>query len=466
MTKMVAEQLAAAAPTVGAAPARLRCIACGAEYGVREVVYHCQRCGDLLDVVYDYPPYVPEDLKRRWLNRRLSLRPLDQSGVWRYRELLPFLEDEEAIVTYPEGNTPLLDAPRSAEHAGVHHLQFKHLGFNPTGSFKDYGMTSGVSQAKALGMRAVACASTGNTSASLAAYAARAGLLAIVLIPEGQVSFGKLSQSLDYGALTLQLRGDFDAAMALLLEIAPELGIYVVNSVNPFRLEGQKTVMIELLEQRGWRVPDRIIVPGGNLGNGSSYGKCLRELYDLGFIDRLPHLTLVQAHGAAPLYHTITSSDPDTLTRVHARTLATAIKIGSPVSWRKAKRALEWTDGWVTEVSEQEIADAKAIIGRDGIGCEPASATTLAGLRRLIREGTDASVTPDEDVVAILTGNVLKDADYTVRYHTGELYEEFVTETRVMSAGGQVLPNYANAPVPVNATREDLQRVIRERLAQ
>lgn len=459
-----AESPAPMAPATSARGARLRCISCGAEYGIREVVYHCVRCGDLLDVVYDYPSFDPEELKRRWLQRRLSFQAIDQSGVWRYRELLPFLDDESQIVTFPEGNTPLLEAPRSAEYAGVHHLQFKHLGFNPTGSFKDYGMTAGVSQAKALGMKAVACASTGNTSASLAAYAARAGLLSIVLIPEGQVSFGKLSQALDYGALTLQLRGDFDAAMSLLLEIAPDLGVYVVNSVNPFRLEGQKTVMIELLEQRGWRIPDRIIVPGGNLGNGSSYGKCLRELYDLGFIDRLPHLTLVQAHGAAPLYHTLTSDTPDTLIRVHARTLATAIKIGSPVSWRKAKRALEWTDGWVTEVPEQDIADAKAIIGREGIGCEPASATTLAGLRRLIREGTDASVTPDEEVVAILTGNVLKDADYTIRYHTSELYEEFVTETRVIRASGHLAPTFANAPVPVNATREDLQRVIREHL--
>jgi len=427
-------------------------------------VYHCRRCGDLLDVVYDYPAFQSDQLKQRWLQRRTSLLPIDQSGVWRYRELLPFLDDEANVVTFPEGNTPLLEAPRSAAHGGVRRLQFKYLGANPTGSFKDYGMTAGVSQARSLGMQAVACASTGNTSASLAAYAARAGMLAIVLIPEGQVSWGKLSQALDYGALTLQLRGDFDAAQALLLEIAQDLGIYVLNSVNPFRLEGQKTVMIEMLEQRDWRVPDRIIVPAGNLGNGSSYGKCLRELYDLGFIDRMPHLTLVQAHGAAPLYHTITSGDPDTLVRVHARTLATAIKIGSPVSWRKAKRALEWTDGWVTEVGEQEIADAKAIIGRDGIGCEPASATTLAGLRRLVREGTDASVAPDEEVVAILTGNVLKDPDYTIRYHTGELYEEFVTETKVVRASGHLEPAFAIPPVAVNATREDLVRAISERL--
>ncbi len=444
----------------------LRCIACANEVPTDQVVYHCPACGDLLDVVYQYPPIDPYQLKQCWLERRQSMRPVDQSGVWRYRELLPFLRQESDVVTYPEGNTPLLEAPRSSAYAGVARVQFKHLGLNPTGSFKDYGMTAGVSQAKSLGMRAVACASTGNTSASLAAYAARAGMTAIVLIPEGQVSFGKLSQALDYGALTLQLRGDFDAAMSLLLEIAPELGVYVVNSVNPFRLEGQKTVMIELLEQRGWDVPDRIIVPGGNLGNGSSYGKCLRELLDLGFIKRLPHLTFVQATGAAPLYQTIKSDTPDTLVRVHARTLATAIKIGSPVSWRKAKRALEWTDGWVTTVTEQEIADAKAIIGRDGIGCEPASATTLAGLHRLIREGTDATVSVDEQVVAILTGNVLKDPEYTVRYHSGELHEEFVTETKVVRASGPVLPNFANRPVTIDATREALVHAILERLSQ
>lgn len=446
------------------ARARLRCINCGSDYPITEVVYHCTRCQDLLDVVYDYPSFEAAAVKRTWLERRRSFAPWDMSGVWRYREFLPFLPRLQDVVTYPEGNTPLLAASHSSAYCGIERLQFKHLGFNPTGSFKDYGMTAGVSQAKVLGMRAVACASTGNTSASLAAYAARAGMLAIVLIPEGQVSFGKLSQALDYGALTLQLRGDFDAAQALLLEIASELGIYVLNSVNPFRLEGQKTVMIEVLEQRGWRVPDRIIVPGGNLGNGSSYGKCLRELHDAGFIDRLPHLTLVQAQGAAPLYETVTSSNPEVLMRVHARTLATAIKIGSPVSWRKAKRALEWTDGWVTTVDEQEIADAKAVIGRDGIGCEPASATTLAGLRRLMREGTDEHMRPDEDVVAILTGNVLKDPDYTVRYHTGELYEEFVTETRVVRESGHLEPHYANQPIPVEARREELVAVIREHL--
>ncbi len=377
---------------------------------------------------------------------------------------MPFFGDERRIVTYPEGNTPLLDAPRSAAYAGVRGIRFKHLGFNPTGSFKDYGMTAGVTQAKALGMRAVACASTGNTSASMAAYAARAGLAAIVLVPEAGVSFPKLSQSLDYGALTLQVRGDFDAAQALLQQIAPELGIYILNSINPFRLEGQKSVMIELLEQCGWQAPDRIVVPGGNLGNSSSYGKALRELDDLGMLDKRPKITIVQARGAAPFYTAISSGHPETLVRVHARTLATAIKIGAPVSWKKARRAVDWSDGWVTSVEEQDIADAKAVIGSDGIGCEPASATTLAAIRRLALEGTDEHVDPDEDIVAILTGNVLKDPDYTLRYHTGELYEEFTTEATVTGLGKKLESQFANAPVVVDATLDALREAIQSRL--
>jgi threonine synthase len=443
----------------------LRCINCLSCFGLQEIIYRCPRCGDLLDVVYPRPVETPERLKQRWRRRRGSDKPIDRSGVWRFRELLPFYDDERQLVAYPEGNTPLLEAPRSAHYAGVRRLRFKHLGFNPTGSFKDYGMAAGVTQAKRLGMRAVACASTGNTSASMAAYAARAGMSAIVLVPEAGVSFAKLSQSLDYGALTLQVRGDFDAAQTLLQEIAPELGIYILNSVNPFRLEGQKSVMAELLEQCGWKAPDRIVVPGGNLGNSGSYGKALRELDDLGLLSQRPHITIVQARGAAPLYNAFTSGVTDTLTRVHARTLATAIKIGAPVSWKKASRAVHWSDGWVTSVEEQDIADAKAVIGTDGIGCEPASATTLGAIRRLAREGTDKGVDPDEDVVAILTGNVLKDPDYTLRYHSTELYEEFTTETVVTSKSNKLESTFANPPVVVDATAEALADAIRSRLS-
>ena len=447
--------------------AYLQCIECGHRFpSNREAIYACPQCGDLLDVVYDWQDADADRLKTLFRQRRVSNAPIDVSGVWRYRELIPFYTDEAQIVTYPEGNTQLLDAPRSAQYAGLGRLTFKHQGFNPTGSFKDNGMATGVTQARVLGARVVACASTGNTSASMAAYATRAGMLGVVFIPEGQIAFGKLSQSLDYGALTLQVRGDFDAAMQLVREVAPQVGMYILNSVNAFRLEGQKTIAIELLDQLDWRVPDRLVVPGGNLGNSSALGKGLKELYDLGFIDKLPRITIIQAAGADPLYRTITSPDPDRLVTVYARTLATAIKIGRPVSWKKAKRSMTWTDGWVTEVTEQEIADAKAIIGRDGIGCEPASATTLAGLKRLLEEGTDAPIDRDEEVVAILTGNVLKDPDYTVRYHLGDLYEDYVTETVVTSRSGKIDTHFANHPIEVAANAAAIIAVIERHLAQ
>lgn len=442
--------------------ASLRCITCATSFSTHRPRYRCDHCGDLLDVVYDFGPIDPERLKRVWTERLASTNPIDQSGVWRYRELLPFYDDESQIVTYPEGNTPLLDAPRSARYCGLSRLTVKHQGFNPTGSFKDNGMATGVTEARILGMTAVLCASTGNTSASMAAYAARAGMLGIVLVPAGQIAFGKLAQALDYGALTLMVEGDFDDAQELMREVADEIGIYVLNSINPFRLEGQKTIAIELLHQRNWNPPDRIVVPGGNLGNSSAIGKGLKELYDLGFIDRLPRVTVVQASGADPFYRTITSGDPTHLVTVHPKTLATAIKIGRPVSWKKAMRAVDWTNGWVTEVSEQAIADAKAIVGRDGIGCEPASAAAVAGIAQLVESGTDTAVSRDEDVVAILTGNVLKDPEYTVRYHVGELYEEFVTETRVIQCSQPIAGTYANRPIRVPADREAIIRVIEE----
>lgn len=444
--------------------AKLRCINCRATFETCHPLYRCRDCGDLLDVVYDFPPLDADQLKHTWRQRRTSLAPIDASGVWRYRELIPFYERESQIVTYPEGNTSLLDAPRCARYVGFNRLQMKHQGYNPTGSFKDNGMTTGVTQAVALGARAVACASTGNTSASMAAYAARAGLLGIVLIPEGQVAFGKLSQALDYGALTLQIQGDFDTALRLVTEVAPEIGVYILNSINPFRLEGQKTIVAEMLDQRDWKVPDRVVVPGGNLGNSSSLGKGFHELYELGLIDRMPHLTIIQAEGAAPLYRTITSDHPDKLVTVHAKTLATAIKIGRPVSWKKAMRAMEWTDGWVTKVSEQDIADAKAMIGRDGIGCEPASATTVAGLKKLLAEGTDEPLAADEDVVVLLTGHVLKDPDYTVRYHLGELYEDYVVETRIIEKSNRLQSTYANRPIEVPADRSAIIEIIQQYL--
>jgi threonine synthase len=323
---------------------------------------------------------------------------------------------------------------------------------NPTGSFKDLGMTTGITQAKRLGATSVACASTGNTSASMAAYAARAGMKSFVFIPSGQIALGKLSQALDYGSTVLQLEGDFDDAMRLVREIANETPIYLLNSVNPFRLEGQKTIAFELMQQRGWQAPDRIVVPGGNLGNSSAIGKGFHELLERGLIAKMPKITIVQAEGANPLYRmwqhlSGAANEEATFEPVpNAFTLATAIKIGNPISWPKALRALRWSDGEVEQVTEQEIADAKAIIGSDGIGCEPASAVTLAGIRKLTAAGT---INPDEDVVAILTGHVLKDPDYTVNYHRGTLSYASKSGENI-----QLASNYANqfAQVPAERT--------------
>ncbi|MBL8151825.1 MAG: threonine synthase, partial [Blastocatellia bacterium] len=255
----------------------LKCIACQASFDIQQKLYNCPKCGDLLDVSYEWADYDPQSLKKLFRDRRISSSPLDLSGVWRFRELIPFLEDLQNVVTLFEGNTPIFSAPRSAEYIGLAGLGLKHQGMNPTGSFKDNGMTTGVSQARALKARAVACASTGNTSASMAAYGARASMVSAVFIPSGQIAYGKLSQSLDYGAKTLQIDGDFDAAMQLVLELSNETDLYLLNSINAFRLEGQKTIAFELLEQCNWQPPDRVVVPGGNLGNSSAIGKGFYE---------------------------------------------------------------------------------------------------------------------------------------------------------------------------------------------
>jgi threonine synthase len=379
-----------------------------------------------------------------WDWRRASPKTIDQSGVWRFRELLPDA-DESEVVTLTEGNTQMWDAPRSASYAGMNRLCFKHLGMNPTGSFKDLGMTTGITQAKRLGANSVACASTGNTSASMAAYAARAGMKSFVFIPSGQIALGKLSQALDYGSTVLQIEGDFDDAMRLVREIANETPIYLLNSVNPFRLEGQKTIAFELMQQRGWQAPDRIVVPGGNLGNSSAIAKGFHELLERGVMAKMPKITIIQAEGANPLFR-MWQTQADRLTPLAgAFTMASAIKIGNPVSWPKAMRALRWSKGEVESVNEQEIADAKAVIGSDGIGCEPASAVTLAGIRKLIAAGT---IAPDEDVVALLTGHVLKDPDYTVNYHRGML-----GYTDKSGAKVELASNFANAFTQVPAVR-------------
>ncbi len=395
--------------------------ACRAAYPITEVIYNCPKCGGLLEASYDFSGYDAGALKRAWRERRMSNTPLDQSGVWRYREMFPFLDSLEHAVTLREGNTPLLDAPRAAGYGGLERLTFKHQGFNPTGSFKDNGMTAGAAQARRLGMKRVACVSTGNTSASMAAYASAGGLQPVIFIPHGNISYGKLAQALEYGAQTLQVEANFDQILKLVRVLAERLGIYLLNSINPFRIEGQKSIIIEMMDQLDWNPPDWIVVPGGNLGNVSAFGKALRELSSLGFIPRIPKLAVVQAEGAAPFHEFMRHPAADRFVPVdHPATLATAIKIGDPVSWPKAWSEITMSGGVVEKVSEQEIADAKAIVGLCGIGCEPASAATLAGIRKLTASRV---MDADANVVAVLTGNVLKDPDYIYQYHTGKLQD-------------------------------------------
>jgi len=405
---------------------RLRCINCGSIADRAEQDFRCPACGDLFEVVYPgwqlpngsrISGLPPDDLKQLWRDRKTSLAPADASGVWRFRELLPALSSEP--ITLREGNTPLYDLPRCAHAAGMQSLQSKHQGMNPTASFKDTGMTTAASFARQDGFRWVACASTGNTSASMAAYAARGAMRSLVLIPEGKISWGKLSQSLDYGAVTCQLRADFDGCVRVLNELVRRRPIYLLNSVNPYRLEGQKTAAIELLEQLGWQPPDHLIVPGGNLGNSSALGKALLEMKDLGLIGRVPKVSVIQAEGANPFYRTFREYGGKKLVAMQADTLATAIRIGNPASWKKALRVIQATEGTVEQVSEVEIALAKAEIGSDGVGCEPASAVTLAGLKKLVKQGF---VKSNESVVLILTGHVLKDPEFTLKFHRADLF--------------------------------------------
>ncbi|MGH9418414.1 MAG: threonine synthase, partial [Thermoanaerobaculia bacterium] len=378
----------------------LQCIGCDRRFDVSEVRYTCE-CGELLSVERNAMP------ERATFDARLASRKtIDKSGVWRFREAVLDIEENE-IVTHPEGGTRLY------ERDGI---LFKHEGENPTGSFKDRGMTVAMTQAKRLGARAVACASTGNTSASLAAYAAQAGLRAIVFIPAGKVSTGKLAQTLAYGATALAVRGDFDAAMKLVRQASDRLGIYLVNSINPFRIEGQKTIVWELLQDLEWNAPDWIVVPAGNLGNTSAFGKALREAFDAGWIATMPRLASIQASGANPFYRSYRDGFSQRH-RIAAETIASAIRIGDPVSHRKAVSAIQLTSGVVEEVTDEELMQSKREIDEMGIGCEPASATTLAGVKKLRAAGI---IKNSDRVVCVLTGHLLKDTDAILRNVPGE----------------------------------------------
>ncbi|MCC6564172.1 MAG: threonine synthase [Chloroflexi bacterium] len=390
---------------------------CERQYPIDAVMYVCDSCGGLLDVHHDLDALKPTVTRALFESRLGALDAPYNSGVWRYKELIyPDISDD-MIVSRPEGNTNLYRQASLAAWCGVETLYLKHEGENPTGSFKDRGMTGGLTQARRLGMQRVACASTGNTSASLAAYAAFAGLEGIVFFQNKQVAVGKLAQAVAYGATGVRIDADFDKNLELVRTVSEALGIYVLNSVNPFRLEGQKSIMFEVLQQLKWNVPDWIVVPGGNLGNSSAFGKGLWELHHLGLIDRLPRVAIIQAEGASPLYEAYQRGF-DRLVPQKADTIATAIKIGNPVNYAKAVRTIHWTNGVVESVTDQEIMDAKALIDASGIGCEPASACSLAGTRKLVEAGI---IQRGDSVVGILTGHVLKDPEAIINYHSDQL---------------------------------------------
>jgi threonine synthase len=453
-----------------------RCIApaCAATYSVDEALTACKSCGSLLDVAYDWsrltPPKSLKAFEQLW-SRRYD--PLDFSGVWRFRSLLPFAPPEK-IVTIGEGQTLLQSADGVAKYVGLKagRLFLQYEGMNPSGSFKDNGMSAAFTHGRMTGAKRAACASTGNTSASLALYCAVSKLMrGIIFIGSGRISYGKLSQALDFGALTVQIAGDFDDAMARVQEVSKSLGIYLVNSVNPFRLEGQKTIMFRVLEALRWEVPDWIVVPGGNLGNSSAFGKAFFELRELGLIDRMPRLAVINAAGANTLYqlyekqgarwHGGKGSQAATdkyygdLDRhgKRASTIASAIEINRPVNLTKCLRALEWCDGVVREATDQEILDAKAQVGAGGLGCEPASAASVAGAKQLVAEGV---IGADERVVCILTGHQLKDPTATVAYHTTD-QEKF---NEVLGSRGVKRAAFANRAVAVPNELDEIIKAI------
>jgi threonine synthase len=389
---------------------RLVCGDCAKTYAVTEPRIACN-CGGLLTVEHEITPTHGARLLQTFAERWACRSGSDGSGVWRYRELLG---DFAQPVTRLEGNTNLYANASLRCWTGSSALLLKHEGENPTGSFKDRGMTVGVSQAERIGAKAVVCASTGNTSSSLASYAAFAGLPCIVFVPLGKITAGKLAQSIAYGARVIQIEGDFDAALTIARAVCQDMGLYLLNSVNPWRLEGQKSIIFEMLQQLDWQIPDWIAVPGGNLGNTSAFGKALRELAALGIVSRLPRLAVIQAQGANPFYQAF-RGDFRSFAPVTAHTVATAINIGNPANYQRARRAIIETNGVVEEVSDDEILAAKAAVDVSGIGCEPASAATVAGVRKLVRAGV---IKPDDSVVGVLTGHILKDPDAVVAYHT------------------------------------------------
>jgi len=381
------------------------CINCGSKYGINEIVYFCKKCGDLLEIKYDHGELAGALRESEWRNAPLS--------VWRYRDFMP-ISDFSKIVSLNEGGTGLHSCPRLGKHLGIRQLYVKNEGENPTGSFKDRGMTVGVTKAVELGVKSVICASTGNTSASLAAYAAKAGLQCAVLIPSGKIAYGKLAQAMIYGAKVIQVRGNFDQALDVVLKLSEKhRNIYLLNSINPFRIEGQKSLGYEICDQLNQEAPDRVVVPVGNAGNISAIWKGFTEFHELGVVETLPKMTGIQAAGSAPIAKAIKTGS-DTIVPVSApETVATAIRIGAPVSWKKALNAIRESHGTAETVTDTEILDAQKTLARvEGLFVEPASASSIAGLKKLVENG---EIDKDERVVCVTTGHGLKDPDTAVK---------------------------------------------------
>lgn len=381
----------------------LKCPSCNAEYTIDSNIYICGKCGNILDVFHYDMEYSLTNMK----------------GVWKYKNLIHPEIPEKNIITRGEGNTMLYRNARLSNYSGVDKIFLKHEGENPTGSFKDRGMTVAVSEAVRLNFNKTLCASTGNTSAAAASYSAFGGIESYVMIPGKNVSANKLFQAIAYGANIVDIEGDFDTAMENVKKaIAKRNDFYILNSLNPWRIEGQKTIIYEIMEKVK---PDFITFPAGNLGNTSAFGKALMDLKALGVIDYVPRLVAIQAAGASPFYDYINGKE-DTIHPVKAETIASAIKIGNPVNYKKAKRAIEFTKGIVEKVTDEQIMEAKREIDRSGIGCEPASAASVAGVKKLKESGI---ISRGDTVASILTGNILKDVSLVPEHKTLSIQDIF-----------------------------------------
>ena len=453
---------------------------CGKTYAIDQVLTACPACGALLDVEYDWDRQRPPASLKEFSQIKTGRGGLGRfSGVWRFAPLVNFAA-EKYRASIGEGHTQLRPTPNVARYVGLAEdkLFLQYEGLNPSGSFKDNGMAGAFTHAQMVGARIAACASTGNTSASLAAFAAALGdVRGIIFVGAGKIAYGKLSQALDYGALTLQIDGDFDDAMRQVQEVCRDGRVYLMNSLNPFRLEGQKTIMYRVLEGLDWEVPDWLFVPGGNLGNSSSFGKAFIELKKLGLIDRMPRIAIINSTGAPTLNNLVNDRGlkwnggdwDDSIIDAYykeldakgekAHTLASAIEINRPVNLTKALRALDATGGVVRAVTDQAILDAKAVVARAGLGCEPASAASVAGLKALIEEGV---VEKDARVACVLTGHQLKDPHATVAYHSAsdkDLAEKYG------SYGISRTPQ-RNAPIPVRDDIDDIRAALEKVISE